>query len=555
MAFKWTAHPRITIPSRGYLIALRDRKLRAGNGDDMWDVLSKRGHTINDGADAVLALYEEREQQIRREVEDPYRHGWEPEIWRRTDGELEEVTQLLILGGNRSSKTDYCAKRVVQSAMNNPNSIILCFHTDFETSVEVQQTRINHYLPIEYKDRNDVNCKTRFNQRSGFGYQKATFPNGSVIAFLYYSQDYAKVEGREPGAPDPTVANIGVWADELIPFSLYQALRARLATRNAKMLISFTPIKGWSDTVGHFLSGARTTEKAPCPLVPEREWVPRVQQPIKENARVVYFHIEDNPYGGPAQLIDEYKADTMEMRLVKLYGVPTKRMTAVFPKFNPDINVVRHETLPWIKEENYKVTRYISIDPAGGKPWAILWIAVDSAGTWWVYKEFPDVSFGDWAEAGDHGKTKEGPGQQPLGYGILDYVDIIKGDEIFERIIDPRMGAAEKSGKEGSTSIIQELEDEGITAVPAPGLDIHHGLQGINSLLSWNENERLSSFNAPKLYISDRCENLIYAMSHYTARQGLSEPVKDFIDCLRYAHERGLDYIDGKAVGSRGGSY
>jgi hypothetical protein len=178
----------------------------------------------------------------------------------------------------------------------------------------------------------------------------------------------------------------------------------------------------------------------------------------------------------------------------------------------------------------------MAIDPAGSKNWFMLWLAVDADNTWWVYREWPD--YDDWALPGSSAEGKAGPAQKGSKKGIRDYVELIlameNGEEIFERFIDPRLGAAEKQSAEGAVTIISQLDDEEMVVHPAPGVDIDNGLQLIADKLAYDESQKLSSVNAPHLYISDRCQNFIFAMQEYTAKGGKDEATKDPIDALRY---------------------
>ncbi len=59
-----------------------------------------------------------------------------------------------------------------------------------------------------------------------------------------------------------------------------------------------------------------------------------------------------------------------------------------------------------------------------------------------------------------------------------------------------------------------------------------------------------SALNGPKLYISDRCQNLVYSMQEYTARGGKDEATKDPIDCLRYLLVSNCEFVDPQAAKS-----
>jgi hypothetical protein len=156
--------------------------------------------------------------------------------------------------------------------------------------------------------------------------------------------------------------------------------------------------------------------------------------------------------------------------LARAYGIPTKSITSVFPGFNKEVNVIPYETLPFVRDPSYPVTRYMALDPAGSKNWFMLWVAIDAAGTWWVYREWPD--YDDWALPGSGPEGKPGPAQKGSKRGIRDYVELIQqcedGEAIQERLIDPRLGAAERQSAEGATTIISELDDVGMTFIPAP---------------------------------------------------------------------------------------
>jgi hypothetical protein len=177
------------------------------------------------------------------------------------------------------------------------------------------------------------------------------------------------------------------------------------------------------------------------------------------------------------------------------------------------------------------------------------WIAVDGSGTMYVYREWPDLAVGDWAEW-KGGKWMPGDGAKGLGYGIRDYVDLIKecegAEEIHERLIDPRLGAAKYQAADGASSIMEDLNEMEIICLPAPGLEIDDGLQALISKMSWDTSKSMDSVNRPKFYVSEECGNIIAALSEYTGEGGLKEAWKDPVDVLRYAAIAGIDHVDSK---------
>ena len=87
----------------------------------------------------ILEYYNTREAAIEAERDDPYRHGFELDTWKLADDALKTHSELLIMGGNRSSKSHFCARRVVQTLVENPNTIIWCLTETSANSVQFRQ--------------------------------------------------------------------------------------------------------------------------------------------------------------------------------------------------------------------------------------------------------------------------------------------------------------------------------------------------------------------------------------------------------------------------------
>jgi len=502
----------------------------------------------------ILDFHRTREDAIAKEKEDPYRYGYEPDNWKLFDEQLESHQEILLMGGNRAGKTELMAKRVVQCVCENPNTIVWCLTENMQNSIQVQQKAIYKYLPKEYKNlgRGKVGYCV-FSLRNGFTAGKFSLPNGSQVVFRNWSQDITTIEGGEIGVPtwENGVAqgthNIGFWADELIPLSWLETLRFRLVTRGAKGLISFTAVTGWSPTVKALLAGASTTRWAEADLL-DGEKVPLVQQPTRSASVVVYFHTADNVYGGWDHMKKTLEGENRDTILCRAYGVPTKSAETVFSKFG-DFNIKEPEDIPILTDpDNNPAIWVTSIDPAGAKPWFILHIGIDSHGTYWVVDEFPCFhDEGLWFDParGDNGKP--GEGARSNGYGIKDYVEVIERMERGRdcmRYVDPRLGNATYQKAEGTSNIIDDLNDEGVICYPAEGLDIETGVQAIQSLLAWDQDSEPSYENRPRLMISSRCRNLIICMENWPSDANLKHGAKDPIDCLRYCAIMNQQYYD-----------
>lgn len=502
---------------------------------------------------------------IRLSIEDPYNHGFVFDNWKRVDQGLDDFDEALILGGNRSSKTRYGARSVVKAAAENPGSEIFCFAQTSEVSVRQQQAAVWEWLPKEYKTKTKTaGAYIAYSKKNGFTDGSLILPNGSQIIFKTYSQfqnNPTILEGAELGSKAPEWVNVGVWLDEyLLGSELIETLRFRLATRNAKMIVTFTPIDGWTEVINDYLKGAKTVEKRPAELL-DGEMVPYVQESVRRNAIVIYFHSIDNPFGGYDRIKKDLLNSSREDILIRAYGVPVKSAASKFPRFSTDVNV-KPDADVLRKARGKQVTRYHLIDPAGQKNWFMTWIAVEEDGTWYVYREWPNVTVGDWAKQGKDGKWVPGDGAKGIGYGLVDYIELIQhledGEEIFERIIDPRLGKSTYLKEGGDSSIIQDLDELDFVVTAAPGFHIEDGLQKLTDKMNYDPSKPVDAINRPRFYISAHCENTIHAMAEYTAEGGKDEAWKDPIDCLRYAAVSEIDHVgEGRllATAQGGGGY
>jgi hypothetical protein len=496
----------------------------------------------------LVNLHRVYHEAISNAENDPYRYGFRLPHWAKAEEQLAQVSEVLALGGNRSGKTAFASYCVVKAAIENPKSEIMCFSQTSEVSIRQQQSAVWEWLPAEMRTKQtSANAYISYTKKNGFTDNSLILPNGSQIIFKTYSQyqnNPTILEGAELGCRNPQWANIGTWCDEFLGGpELINTLRFRLATRNAKLLLTFTPIDGYTEVVKEYLDGATTIENREAELL-GGELVPYVQRSKKRNASVHYFHSQDNPFGGYERIKETLVGRPREEILIRAYGVPVKSHATKFPKFNKEVNIVEAHTIP-----TKNVTRYHIIDPAGAKNWFMAWIAVDESGTFWVYREYPGVDVGDWAEWRG-GKWVPGQGAKGQGFGIRDYVELIRdleGDEeIAERLIDPRLGAAKYQAADGASSIIEDLNDQDIVCIPAPGLEIDDGLQALIGKMAWDTTIPRDSINRPHFYVSSECENIIQALSEYTGDGGLKEAHKDPIDVLRYAAIANIDHLDSR---------
>jgi len=540
-------------------------------------VVRYRGQKLAATEAQLLAIHREREEQIARMVEDPWRYGWLNPAWQRADSAYDSlrekfpkgVTELLILGGNRSGKSRYFARRAMQHLVEKPGAKVWCLQSTEAASIQNQQPYLWEYLPKEWKPSASGKLKKgavaniTYSQKGGFTENSFVLPNGSQCWFKFYSMDVTSIEGAELNF---------VWADELVTPDWLEALRFRLLTRDGELGIGFTPVEGYTTTVKEYLDGAKTLEECDAPLLPRYrdghllgvESVPRVQQCTREKARVVYFHTADNPFGNPEAMETELRGSNRERILMRAYGVPTKARMSMFPKFRENVHVVPHDKIPTAG------TVFHFVDPGEGKTWAMLWIRFTPDGRCWIYREFPDqldyiegVGYpGPWAEA--DGKLQDGrpgPAQKACaGFGFEDYKRLIeaaeKADsaEPAERWMDSRYGNTPTMTHEGVRTLIEQCSERiGLDFRATSGQAIVEGVTLINDWLAYNDEAPVDALNSPRLYISERCQNLIYALKTWTGSDGKRGATKDWIDLLRYITLSGVEYEDPASLRTRGG--
>ena len=463
---------------------------------------------------------------------------------------------------HNSSKSMIASRLCVWAAGTIPGAEVRAYHVNEDRSIEDQQRMIWDALPDGIRNlptKKGLNHSVQYSQKNGFTDNICILPpvngfrRGGSIKFSNYRSYQADAQVAEGFK-----AHL-IWCDEECPQKMFETLQYRTTDYHGRILLTFTTLTGWTPLVQDILGKTRTLEKRFAPLV-GRE-LPVVQESLSRPGTIIYyFWTEDNSFIDTSDFRNKLLGRSKDEVFARAYGVPTKSMTSVFPGFNKEVNVIPHEKLPWTTNVDYNVTRYMVLDPAGSKNWFMLWVAIDAAGTWWVYREWPD--YDDWALPGTGPEGKAGPAQKGSKRGINDYVELMKhceeGEIIFERFIDPRLGAAEKQSADGATTIISELDDAGMIFLPAPGVEIENGIQLINGLFSYDESKPISSLNAPKIYISERCQNLIYSLQEYTAKGGKDEATKDPIDCLRYLLVSQCSFVDphaNKQIDDRTWSY
>jgi phage terminase large subunit-like protein len=480
---------------------------------------------------------------------------------------------VCILGGNRSSKTNYPANRLVKQMIRQPGSRFWCLHTTEATSIRDQQPVVYNYLPMEFKGkkRTERVAALNYTQKNGFADNTFVLPNGSQCWFMNFKQDRDVIEGGEVD---------GIWVDELVPVDWLITIRSRYVTRNGWLIVTFTPVRGYTEVVGEYLTGSETVQWIESDLLPNRvNWpkgkpgqVPYVMKCLHPKHAVIFFQSRFNLFSNYEALKSTFHNKSSEYILERAHGVPLRRAGNLFPKFGPH-NIVPKAKIP------AEGTNYHFIDFAWSRNWAQFWIRVTEVSgkkRYYVYRDWPDAkTFGEWVVNSSKPDGERGPAQTPMGYGIRQYKEVIwaseghrktessgaheKAELIFLRYGDPRSGkAAAMVEEEGGTCIIDLMaQEQGDVApmevLPARALLITEGVNLINELLDYNEDLPIDAMNEPALYISEDCQQVIDCLRIWTGAAGEKGASKDFIDLLRYAVTEDLNHVSTEEMAVHGG--
>lgn len=593
---RWTPHPLLPVPT-DFAIA---------------NILAKQ-----DGAQALAEYYVEREKLIKLSESDPFNYGTEPDHWKDADQLLYlDILILIVFGGNRAGKTEWAAKRVVEAAMKYDETTIFCLHENETGSIILQQKVIWKYLPPQVKLLNKVGSavhKINYSLANGFSDRKLVLPNRTEILFLTYHQKPGDFEGVELGSRQE--GSVGAWGDENLTLPWLNMLKLRLASRSGKLIWTYTPVNGITPTIKEVLgSTATTSESRYAELLGDRVNVPGlpvghmpyIQLPFMAKARVIYFHSILNPFGKHYENIKTFcvgkPSEYIERRA---YGYSRDVAQRAFPYFGP-WNIVPASQIPATG------TNYMFVDPAGSRNWATVWVRVTPGNPpkYYIYRDWPqEQRYGEWAVATEREITADakrgwdgdpGPAQTSLGYGIVQYKRMFLREEsvvsgqwsvaatdqallttdspplttnsgppaevIHARYIDSRAGKNQHAADKGGTCLVDELQREqrnpntgevegpSMTFRLASGVDLQEGITQVNTLLFWNKEEKLiPQFNEPRLYVSEACRQVTWALTNYTGMGGETGACKDFVDLMRYMAMARLRHVDGEAVAVMGG--
>lgn len=648
--------------------------------------------TMPDGArnaEAALSMVlTKRAKVIAAEEFDPLHCGWEPGIWlvvralvdwpwchkgweiiirRRLNmtwpqfktailaklGFKEYVKMVLVLGGQRSGKSELGAKLAMEMISQQPQSTVVAMHMSGPRSVMEQQPLFWKFMPPEWrKQTQTAEAYIKYKLKTGFADASFITPILSQGRFVNYTQDMdTAIQGLELNFVSP---------DELIPPDWIENLVFRLSTRTGKAVIGFTPVNGYTPSVQIFLEGAVPAITSPaflCPTdgkdrnepaalgltaeeyaeivdsardkraatapqsrpedvlnwlseepAPDQdlhgrtfECMPRVLRCRDPRKAVVFFWSSDNPYGNPKEVAADLRVKTVSgMGGVKerFYGMPDRVAHGKFPKFKRQTHVIPARAVPATG------LNYLFMDPANGRNPFMTWIRING-GKAFVYREWPGQDWipevgvpGPWAIPSGRKEGlndgARGEAQTPWGFGTLrlkfevarlenwsayrawqkteeadrdripDLEDIDDweqgsddGEIIETRYVDSRAASNPRMERDRPVTMQTDLERIGLYFDLTPGNDIGEGIDRLNALLDYTltpgDTSGTNYLNAPRLHISDACENTIYAVENWKWEDGEQGACKDPIDNLRYFVDEGLMNEETNHAPARGG--
>ena len=585
---KWTRHPVVD----GWLPPLAETEIR------QW---LKRP----DGETQVLQYWTEHERLVRESVEDPLNHGFELPFWREVRALLERKRQVFMLGGNGTGKTEIGGKITVEQLCAGKNMKVLCVATNDGASKQIQQPAVFKYLPAALKNLNDstgprkrsTKMNVTYSQKGGFTEGTFVLPNGSQCWFKtveQYIRDATSFEGPEYNF---------IWLDEPVVLALLEALEFRAGKVGGKLLHTFTAVFGYDATCAKVLTGARLVKSLPMnwawdmspaaagaaeaggapdaaltipELDPKQEQVkgcppghmPFIMQPLNPAQGVIFCWTHWNVFltrskerpKWPAIFEECVRKSPMTVRM-RLFGWAEKLAGCQFPAFDPNVHVVSAARIEKLLKDG-ELTIYQAGDPATARSYFMLWLGVDRMGRKFIIDESPRIDEGEWVNSagqrGDGTKIYGGKGTDWYkAYIRLREKEL--GAPALRRFGDPRAFATEAAAEGGSRSLFELFAATGrgdnelagpmfwepakvkrsLVAEAATG-----SLDKINDAFAWDDEKERTVENEPRLYVSDRCENLIRAITSWDPIQGESSPWKDPIDVLRYLFGEELYWVD-----------
>lgn len=251
-----------------------------------------------------------------------------------------------------------------------------------------------------------------------------------------------------------------------------------------------------------------------------------------KDIRVIYCDAEENciqhgvngslEHEQIERILAQYDPDEREARKT---GKPLSLSGRIYKSFDRAVHVAPQEIiLP-----NSGVSIYQAVDPAIGKPCAILYGFVDGSGTLNIYKEWPEADF---------------EGSKDSNMSVADYAELFKqiegGRQIETRILDRHFGNVRRTL--GGLSLKQEFGEVGVDFMDSYHVaenvaEVETGILKVKEYLRYDKTKPLDAINRPRIIISPTCRNTIASFERWSRDEKTHKPkenYKDFADVVRY---------------------
>ncbi|MBR1922012.1 MAG: terminase family protein [Kiritimatiellae bacterium] len=520
------------------------------------------------------------------------------EAMRRRLGFAHGVTKALVMGSNRSGKTDFAAKLSVQTLMLGGKKVVSGAQTH-QTQKKNQMARVWNYMPEEIRRKNVATKKATsatenvsYTDKNGFAGSRVTLANGSTLDFVSYEQTTESQEGVECDL---------VHLDEEYPAGHYDLYSTRITSRAGVFLGTFTPLSGYTSAVAAFLNGSVTTmwhraylrpkdgggrepwrelnlerseyekltawrresQGGDCGVPESRpedcfEWLfdkgdgrypgpgpdgrafdftPRVAVCQGGEAAAVWFYGSDNPYGLPAELIATKMAgEGSDKRiLASVYGVAQELKGRMFKKETIERNVVDAADVPC-----EDVVDFMVCDPSPERNWCFGWFRFHvPTGVLYMTREWP----GNYEVPGQGvpgpwavvSDRNDGLNDGARGEGQISF-----GwgyDQIFEEVARLEGGAEMAFRLLDSRAAAQSKISKTTNRLLIEDLEEYcDGWQVADGQRIEIGYTRMNDkFAAGKLKIAAGCVNKITCLKMLTGKDGQKGACKDMVDLVRYA--------------------
>lgn len=443
-------HPLLPLPTAKEMDALV-RRVGVEAAADRWDELRRT-----------------RREALAAAARDPIRFAPRPAFWKaaRRISAQPTLKMLVLLGGNRSSKSFYAAYDLVETVLSvtpqevaaNEGVTMLVVSETEDSSKDTAQKIVWTLMPEAIRRLNGKRDSTFFvhhSVKNGFTDNVLVLPSGAKIQFASYNQDPGAWEGRELGLKHRRA--IAWWADESMPLPWYLMFERRGKYRPGYGVWSFTPVNGITNTIKQAVGTGVVRVTRPALLLPREQVlvpglkpgrVPFIQDGADPTVKAVYFHSDLTPFrsGGRSyrELVAELVAGKTKAYVLAVYYGFTLDVTGrAWPKYGRQTHMVPVSALP------ASGSNYLFIDPAGGRSWFMIWVRVAPGNprTLWIYRDYPDKRrHGEWAVPTSRQLTSDsrrgrdgdaGPAQRNPGWGVSRYKQQILREETIEMRLGP----------------------------------------------------------------------------------------------------------------------